>query len=108
MIAYMVARRCNEIDVRIALGASRGRVVQLVLGEAVVVLAIGLAIGIGLSIWTGHAAATMLHDLKPPVDARRGDGGAGCDRAAGELRTGASRGAAGSDDGVARGIILPT
>jgi putative ABC transport system permease protein len=65
VIAYMVARRRNEIGVRIALGASRGRVVQLVLGEAVVVLAIGLAIGIGLSIWAGRAAATMLYDLKP-------------------------------------------
>ncbi len=65
VIAYMVARRRNEIGVRIALGASRGRVVQLVLNEALVLLAAGLAIGIGLSIWAGRGAATVLYDLKP-------------------------------------------
>ncbi len=65
VIAYMVARRRNEIGVRVALGASRGRVVQLVLNEALVLLAVGLVIGIGLSIWAGRGAATMFYDLKP-------------------------------------------
>ena len=45
VIAYMVAHRRNEIGVRIALGATRARVVGLVLREATLLLALGLTIG---------------------------------------------------------------
>ena len=65
VIAYMVARRRNEIGVRIALGASRGQVIGLVLREAVLLLAVGLAVGTGLAAWAGEAAASMLYGLKP-------------------------------------------
>jgi predicted permease len=65
VIAYMVARRRNEIGVRIALGASRARVIGLVLREAVLLLAIGLAAGTGLAAWAGEAAASLLYGLKP-------------------------------------------
>jgi len=65
VIAYMVARRHNEIGIRIALGASRGRVIGLVLREAVLLLAIGLIVGTGLAAWTGQAAASLLYGLKP-------------------------------------------
>lgn len=65
VISYMVARRKNEIGVRIALGADRMRVITLVLREAVLLLAIGLGIGLLIAIWSGRAAATLLFGLKP-------------------------------------------
>ena len=65
VIAYMVARRRNEIGVRIALGASRPRVISLVLREAILLLATGLAIGTGCAIWAGQAAASLVYGLKP-------------------------------------------
>jgi ABC-type antimicrobial peptide transport system permease subunit len=63
VIAYMVARRRNEIGVRIALGASRGRVIGLVLREAVVLLAIGLALGTALAVWAGQAATSLVYGM---------------------------------------------
>ena len=48
VISYMVARRRNEIGVRIALGADRGRVVRMVLRETVLLLGFGLAVGFGV------------------------------------------------------------
>ena len=65
VISYMVARRRNEIGVRIALGADRGQVVRLVLRETAMLAAVGLAIGTGLAVWAGRAAATLLFGLKP-------------------------------------------
>jgi predicted permease len=64
VIAYMVARRRNEIGIRIALGADRRSVVGLVLREASVMLAAGLVIGAGLALWAGRAAARLLFGLK--------------------------------------------
>ena len=45
VIAYMVARRRNEIGLRIALGADRARVIRLVLREAMLLLEVGLVAG---------------------------------------------------------------
>jgi putative ABC transport system permease protein len=65
VIAYMVARRQNEIGVRLALGAGRGRVIGMVLREAVGLLAAGLIIGTALARWATGAAEKMLFGLKP-------------------------------------------
>jgi putative ABC transport system permease protein len=65
VIAYMVARRRNEIGVRIALGASRGRVIALVLREAILLLAVGLALGAALAAWAGQAAAALVYGMTP-------------------------------------------
>jgi predicted permease len=65
VISYMVARRRNEIGVRIALGANRGSVVGLVLQEAILLLAAGLTIGLGFAVWVGQAAASLIYGMKP-------------------------------------------
>ncbi len=65
VISYMVARRRNEIGVRIALGADRSRVIRLVLREALLLLGVGLVTGVLLTLWAGRAAAALLFELKP-------------------------------------------
>jgi len=54
-MAYAVAERTHELGVRIALGADRASVLRLVLGEAIALAAIGIAIGLA-----GAFAATRL------------------------------------------------
>ena len=65
VISYMVARRRNEIGVRIALGADRGRVIGMVLREAGLLLAVGVVVGLMLAVWMARAATTLLYGLQP-------------------------------------------
>jgi putative ABC transport system permease protein len=65
VISYMVVRRRNEIGVRIALGATAGDILSLVLREAGSLLLAGLAIGAVLAFLASKAATTLLFGLKP-------------------------------------------
>ena len=58
-MSYMIARRRKEICVRMALGADRRRVVQLVLKEAILLLGVGLAMGVALSLWVVQVAESF-------------------------------------------------
>ncbi|HVW76937.1 MAG TPA: ABC transporter permease [Alloacidobacterium sp.] len=50
LISYVTAQRTNEIGIRMALGAQRLQVVELVMKSALTWVGIGLALGIGLSL----------------------------------------------------------
>ncbi|MDR3699140.1 MAG: ABC transporter permease [Candidatus Sulfopaludibacter sp.] len=65
VMSYMVARRKNEIGIRLALGAARAQVIRLVLGEAALLLGIGLAAGCFLALLAAQAAGALLFGLKP-------------------------------------------
>jgi predicted permease len=58
--AYSVARRTNEIGVRMALGADRTNVVRLVMSQALLLVGIGLAIGIPVALLGGRLMRTQL------------------------------------------------
>ncbi|MGH9526354.1 MAG: FtsX-like permease family protein, partial [Terriglobales bacterium] len=64
-IAYSATQRRNEMGVRLALGATPGRITRLVLAEAGWLLATGLAIGAVLAWLAGRAAASLLFGVRP-------------------------------------------
>jgi predicted permease len=63
--AYNAGRRTNEIGVRMALGASRGNVVALVLRGAFALIALGLLLGVPLSALAGRFLGHQLYGLNP-------------------------------------------
>jgi predicted permease len=65
VISFLVARRRNEIGIRLALGAERGQVVAMVMREAGRLLAIGIVTGAALSLVAGRGAGSLLFGLKP-------------------------------------------
>ena len=64
VVAYSVGQRSREIGVRIALGAQRRSVYQLILGQSVWLVAVGLALGSALAV----GAAQLMHQLLFGVD----------------------------------------
>ncbi len=64
VIAYSVSRRTREIGVRMALGASRGSVYQLIMREAGRLAAVGLAIGICCSVAAGVFTNKLLFGVR--------------------------------------------
>lgn len=64
VVSYMVGSRRSEIGIRIALGASRGQVAGMVMRQAGVLLAVGVAIGTALALVAARTAESMLFGLK--------------------------------------------
>ena len=63
VIAFSVNQRTQEFGVRMALGASRGSLLRMVLGQAMMLVGIGLAIGIGIALASGRAVKTLLFNV---------------------------------------------
>lgn len=65
VLSYFLARRRSEIGIRMALGASRGRVVTVMLRNACTMLVGGLAGGTVLALLATRGAGSLLYGLKP-------------------------------------------
>jgi putative ABC transport system permease protein len=63
VMSYSVARRRNEIGIRMALGAAPRSVMTLVLSNVAMVTILGLAVGIALAVGTGRFVNTLLFGL---------------------------------------------
>lgn len=68
MMAFSVARRVQEIGVRLALGATGGDIARMVFAESARLVAIGSVIGLGLAVWAMRPLAMFLVAGLSPAD----------------------------------------
>jgi len=65
VVSYSVARRTNEMGIRIALGAQAGDVYRLVLRQAMTPVALGLVAGLAGAMAAGRVLASLLYEVLP-------------------------------------------
>ena len=65
VIAYSVARRANEIGIRMTLGARPSSIVRGVLRESLLLVALGLTIGLPAALACSRLVASRLYEVKP-------------------------------------------
>jgi putative ABC transport system permease protein len=63
VVAYDVSQRTRELGVRVALGASGGTVLRLVVGEGVRVVALGLALGAAVAVSLATKVSPLLYEV---------------------------------------------
>jgi ABC-type antimicrobial peptide transport system permease subunit len=64
-MAFQVARRTNEIGIRIALGAKRGDLIWMILREIAILLALGITGGLLGALATTRLTEALLFQVKP-------------------------------------------
>ncbi|MBV9886282.1 MAG: ABC transporter permease [Acidobacteria bacterium] len=65
VIAYSVAERTHEIGIRVALGASRGDVAEMVMSQGLAMTVGGLVIGLAGALFATRYMATLLYGIAP-------------------------------------------
>jgi len=65
LISYSTQRRTREMGIRLALGARRGQIVRMMLGEAAALVAIGIVVGLLLAGGLTRFLANLLYEVKP-------------------------------------------
>ena len=65
VLSYVVSRRTREIGIRVAIGAARGDVLQMVLGSGVSLALAGIALGLVLAFGVTRLLRGLLHGVTP-------------------------------------------
>ncbi|HKS05374.1 MAG TPA: ADOP family duplicated permease [Gemmatimonadaceae bacterium] len=65
VMAFQVSARTREIGVRMALGASQTQVIRMVLGQALALVAIGVAVGVPLAFVGARSLRALLYGVTP-------------------------------------------
>jgi len=65
VIAYSVAQRTREIGTRVALGAGRGSILRLVVGQGMLLSLIGVALGLAGSLAISQLLRSLLFEVAP-------------------------------------------
>jgi len=65
VMAYAVTERSKEIGLRMALGASRASVLQLIIRQGLALVVAGLVVGLSVAAATGRFLKTVLFDVQP-------------------------------------------
>ncbi|MGE5833413.1 MAG: FtsX-like permease family protein [Acidobacteriota bacterium] len=65
LVCYTLARRLKEIGIRLALGASRQHIFRVIVGGAVRLTLIGVAIGVALAAALSRVLSAFLYGLSP-------------------------------------------
>jgi putative ABC transport system permease protein len=63
MMSYSVSQRRGEIGIRVALGAMKADILRLVVGQAAVLVAVALAIGLGLAFGATRLLSSLLYQV---------------------------------------------
>jgi putative ABC transport system permease protein len=65
VIAYSVSQRTQEIGIRVALGARRGEIVRMVLGEGMAMAGSGIVVGTAAALALTRLMQSLLYDVEP-------------------------------------------
>ncbi len=65
VISFLVARRTQEIGIRMALGAGKRQVLSMILRETLMLTALGIGVGLPITISVARLIASMLFGIKP-------------------------------------------
>src|SRR5882724_3892995 len=65
VISYIVSERTHEIGIQLALGAQRGRIIQMVLRQGLTLAIAGAAVGLVGALIVSHLMAGLLYGVSP-------------------------------------------
>jgi ABC-type antimicrobial peptide transport system permease subunit len=65
VLAYAVTQRTSEIGIRMALGAEKGQVIELILSQGMRLVALGLVLGLAGSAAGARLLTSLLYEIEP-------------------------------------------